>query len=66
MVINITPALSVFLIFLLQMILNGGNSFNTTNVYSTLSFIGMTYAPTKSLLSIIITVINGKAAIKRI
>lgn len=66
MVINLTPALSVFLIFLLQMLLNGGKSFDTATVYSTLSFIGMTYSPTKSLLNVIITVINGKAAIMRL
>lgn len=66
MVINLTPALSVFLIFLLQMLLNGGSNFDTSTVYSTLAFIGMTYSPTKSLMAVIITVVNGKAALMRI
>lgn len=64
LVINLTPTLTVFLIFILKLLVD--RDFDTARIYTILSFVGMTYSPTKSLLNTIVLVLDGRDALRRL
>lgn len=66
LVINLSPTLTVFIIFLIQLLVSTSSSFDTAQVYTVLSFVGMTYGPTKSLLNTIVVSLDGTAALRKI
>lgn len=66
LVINLTPTLTVFLIFILKLLVDTDRDFDTARIYTILSFVGMTYSPTKSLLNTIVLVLDGRDALRRL
>ena len=64
--INVTPALTVLLVFLLKLMVENNPDLDTAQVYTVLAFVGMTFGPTKSLLTTIVGAMDGVAAIRRV
>jgi len=66
LLINLTPTLSVLFIFLLEVATARKSRLSPALVYTILSFVGMTYAPSKSLVSMMVGWRRAKSAFERI
>ena len=66
LLINLTPVLTVLIIFLLELLTRGTSRLDTVRVYTVLSFVGMTYGPSKSLLNVMVGWTNAKEAFSRL
>lgn len=66
LVIYMTPTVTVFLIFILKIIVEPDKTLEMTMVYTILSFVGMTYTPIRSLMATVVSTLDGVAAFKKL
>lgn len=66
LMINLTPTLSVLLMFLLEFMTKGKLRLDPVRVFTVLSFVALTNGPAKSLLTVMVSWKNGADAFKRV